>query len=292
MPSARVATSTESIKELVKRRLPHLRWHWRRLSRLRWLAKYRVIQYMGAPLMSWTSLRYILWDPEVESHSYEIDNRGEMAAFCAAAFDLPVDDVHAYMDEAATDPELTVLLRRRTRWAFDLKTEPRIGHRLLWWVLVRGRKPALIVETGVYDGLGSLVLLAAAERNARNGGPDARVIGIDVDERCGRLVPAHLEHRWERVIGDTHEVLDEAIGDREVGVFVHETPHTREIQEFEFGTALGHAGEVLTVVDGSGGQHDVLAELASAGGGVVHHAVPIARRHPGRKAVDFATFRP
>ena len=171
------------------------------MSRFRWVAKYRVLRYSGAGLLDPASLRYLLWDPEVESHSFEIGNVDEMVAFCVDAFDLPAEDVRRYVAEARSDPEFTTLLRRRTRWAFDLKTQPPLAQRLLWWVLVRGQKPELIVETGIYEGLGSLVLLVAAERNRSEGGPDARVVSVDSDPRSGRLVPKHLEHRWERVIG-------------------------------------------------------------------------------------------
>jgi hypothetical protein len=255
------------------------------------VAKYRVLRYSGADLLDPVSLRYLLWDPEVESHSFDIGNVDEMVAFCADAFDLPPEDVRRYMTEARSDPELTTLLRRRTRWAFDLKTQPPLAQRLLWWVLVRGQKPGLIVETGVYEGLGSLVLLVAAERNAREGGPDARVVSIDSDPRSGRLVPKHLEHRWEKVIGDTSDVLEDAIGHRRIGVFIHDTPHTEATQRHEFELALRNRADPLTIVDGGGGQIPTLAELAAQHGVVLHHAVPQPAGHPVRISVDFATFR-
>jgi Methyltransferase domain len=280
------------VKDGLKRRLPAVRAAWRRLSRLRWAAKYHVIRYSGRRLLDPLSLRYVLTDPEVESHTYEIANRDELVAFCVDAFGLDEELVRRLMDEAERDPELTTLLRRRTRFAFDLKTEPPLGQRLVWWVLVRARKPALIVETGVYEGLGSLVLLTATERNAAEGGPDARVIGIDSDPRAGRLVPNHLKHRWERVVGLSTDVMEDAIGDRLVDVLVHDTLHTREIQEHEFGVALRHAAAALTIVEGSGGQVDVLGRLCDEHRTRLWHFTPVPVRHPYRPAgVDVATFR-
>ena len=261
------------------------------MSRFRWVAKYRVLRYSGAGLLDPASLRYLLWDPEVESHSFEIGNVDEMVAFCVDAFDLPAEDVRRYVAEARSDPEFTTLLRRRTRWAFDLKTQPPLAQRLLWWVLVRGQKPGLIVETGIYEGLGSLVLLVAAERNRSEGGPDARVVSVDSDPRSGRLVPKHLEHRWERVIGHTSDVLEDAIGGRRIGVFVHDTPHTEAAQRHEFELALLNAADPLTIVDGGGGRIPTLAGLAAERGAVLHHAVPKPAGHPARISVDFATFR-
>jgi predicted O-methyltransferase YrrM len=280
------------VKEALKRRLPGFRVAWRRLSRLRWAAKYRVVRYSGGRLLDPVALRYVLTDPEVESFAYELENVDELVAFCVDALGLGEARVRELIAEAQREPEFTTMLRARTRWAFDLKTQPPLGQRLLWWVIVRARKPSLIVETGVYEGLGALVLLVAAERNAAEGGPDARVIGIDADRRAGRLVPEHLKHRWEKVVGYSTDVLEDAIAGRPVDMLVHDTPHTREIQAYEFGVALRHAGDELTLVEGSGGTVDVLARLCDEHGTRLWHFEPRPRRHPYRPhGVDVATFR-
>jgi hypothetical protein len=281
----------QSLRAAIKARVPFLRPAWRRLSRLRWLAKYRVVRYSGASLRDPATLRYLLLDPEVESFSYELANRDELVAFCAESLEIDAERVRELIAEAESDPELTTELRRRTRFAFDLKTQPRLGQRLLWWVMVRSQRPALIVETGVYEGLGSLVLLTAAARNAAEGGPDARVIGVDSDPRAGRLVPDRLKGRWERVVGLSGDALEPAIGDRRVDVLFHDTPHTREIQEHEFGVVLRHAADEVTIVDGSGGKVGVLARLAAERGTRLWHFTPVPVAHPHRGGVDFATFR-
>ena len=280
------------MKEALKRRLPAFRVAWRRLSRLRWAAKYRVVRYSGGRLLDPVTLRYVLTDPEVESFAYDLENTDELVTFCVDALGLDAALVRELIAEAAREPEFTTLLRARTRWAFDLKTQPPLGQRLLWWVIVRARKPSLIVETGVYEGLGSLVLLVAAERNAAEGGPDARVVGIDADRHAGRLVPEHLKHRWEKVVGYSTDVLEGAIAGRRVDLLVHDTPHTREIQQHEFGVALRHAADELTLVDGSGGTVDVLGRLCGEHGSRLWHFAPRPRRHPYRpQGVDVATFR-
>jgi hypothetical protein len=280
------------VKQWLKDNAPGVRRLWRRASRLRWMAKYRVLRYYDAPVATRTGLRYVLWDPEVESHSYELANEGEVAGFCAAAFDMPLEDAERYVEEARREPEFTTELRRRTRWAFDVKTQPPIALRLLWWVLVRHRKPRLVVETGIYEGLGTLVVLVALERNAAEGGPDGRLLSIDSDPASGRLVPEHLKRRWEKAVGYTSDVMDEAVGDRQVDVLIHDTPHLPEIQDHEFGVALAHAADTLTIIEGSGGQLPNLTELARRHGTTVHHFTPEPRDHAVRPhGVDFATFR-
>jgi Methyltransferase domain len=280
-----------ALKDTLKQQAPGLRRAVRRASRLRWGAKRNVLRYTGASLRDPVSLRYLLWDPEVESHSYELANRDEVIAFCARAFGLDEGEARRYADEALHDPALTSDLRRRTRWAFDLKTQPPLGQRLIWWILVRARRPRLVVETGIYEGLGSLVVLAALRRNAEDGEPDGRLISVDSDAHAGRLVPEELKRRWEKAVGFTSDVLEGALGDREVDILIHDTPHTEEIQEHEFGVALRRAAPVLTLIDGSGGRVSTLRTLARRHGTTLHHVTPIPRDHPYRpRGVDVATF--
>lgn len=276
---------------VVRDNLPALRVAWRRLSRLRFLAKYRVLQYSGASLRDRSAQRYLLLDPEVESHTYELANPGAIAERCADLLDLPVARVHELMDEARTDAELTTELRRRTRWAFDLKTQPPIGKRVVWWVIVRATRPSLVVETGIYDGLGSLVLLRALERNHDEGGPDGRLLSVDADTRAGRLVPGRLRSRWEVVHGYTDAVLEPALRGREIDLLVHDTPHVPEVQGPEFDIALRHGAAVLRVLDEGGGQTPVLRELAEARGGQIVHLEVQSLDHPySPPGLDIATF--
>ena len=134
------------------------------LNRMRWMTKLAIlreskVRFADNPRRY---LAYVLWDPEVESFSYEIDNAEELSAFVANLLGAPIEQVRRYTAEVDQDPELNERLRHRMRWRFDTKTKLPAGHRLLWYALARALKPALIVETGIYQGLGSLVLLESA----------------------------------------------------------------------------------------------------------------------------------
>lgn len=237
----------------------------RRLSRVRWLTKRRILQrYDVSPReQPGVYLRYLLWDPEVESYSYEIANDDELCAFAAAHFGVTAEQARGFLAEARTDPELTVRLSERTRWRFDAKTKLPVGNRLLWYVAARATKPELVVETGIYEGLGSLVLLRALERNAAEG-VEGRLVSLDVDPQCGFLVrddPA-LVARWTKVIGWTSELLPEVVAGRPIGLLLQDTPHTEDNQRHEFGVALRQAADPLILIEGSGGYCPTMGELA------------------------------
>jgi hypothetical protein len=236
----------------------------RRLSRLRWLTKRRILKKYGVSPRSEPSLyfRYLLWDPEVESYSYEIVNDDELCAFAEQHFGVTADLARGYLREARTDPELTTRLSERTRWRFDAKTKLPLGNRLIWYVAARATKPSLIVETGIYEGLGSIVLLRALEYNAREGA-EGRLVSLDFDPKCGFLVrdDAELTKRWTKVIGMTSELLPEVVRDEPIGMLLQDTPHTEENQRHEFGVALRQAAEPLVLFEGSAGYCPTMKEL-------------------------------
>ena len=241
-----------------------LRW----LGRGRWIAKYRLMRRYGGRLRDDPvhGLAYVLWDPELESHSYELDNEGELVAFVHELVGAAPSDAAAWIMETKDDPELTTQLARHIGMRLDAKRRQPLGNRVLWYVLVRATRPRLIVETGIHDGLGSLALLRALERNAEEGA-DGELLSIDTNPDAGWFVAERLHGRWQRVTGYTSEVLRPALAGREVGVLFQDTPHTYDNQTHEYRAALDHAADRLVLVDGGGGQSAALADLVAEHGG-------------------------
>ncbi len=183
---------------------PEWRFRAHRLARLRWWTKYRVARTSQANIGWRARAAYVLFDPEIESYSYELENEAEAIAALAVALGRPVQELAAYAAETRTDPELNELLRRHLRWRLDTKRQPPLGNRLAWYVIVRAGKPSLIVETGIYLGLGSLALLRALERNAAEGKP-GELISFDTILNAGSMVREPMRRHWRRIIGTTQE---------------------------------------------------------------------------------------
>ncbi|HEY3491322.1 MAG TPA: hypothetical protein VGK43_00120, partial [Solirubrobacterales bacterium] len=169
----------------------------RALSRLRWFAKYRLMRRTGARLRDnfRRNLVYVLWDPELESHTYDVDNIGELADFLAAELGADRERVLGYLREPEDDPVFNEEWARRMRFRFDVKRRAQLANRLIWWGIVRTLRPELVVECGIFNGVGSLVLLRALERNRAEGSP-GQLISIDSDPTMGWAVPPELEKQW------------------------------------------------------------------------------------------------
>jgi Methyltransferase domain len=279
------------MKRALKRIIgPEWQFRLHRLGRLRWITKYKLMRGFGADVGLRRKLAYVLWDPEIESFSFELDNEQEIITVLAEALGFPRAELAEYAVEAHQDPELGELLERHVGRRLDAKRRQPLGHRLIWYLIARALKPELIVETGIYHGLGSLVLLRALEHNRRQGSP-GELISFDINPKAGALVRTQAQGDWRRLIGSTRELLAPALDGRRVGMFIQDTPHTFENQRFEFGAALAHAAPTVALLDGGGARSQALEQFCGELGGT-HHRVPVRSRdhiYPGAE-IRFATF--
>lgn len=206
----------------------------RYLRRARWISKARVVRSSGAPLRS--NLRYVLLDAEPNNFTYELANQDELAHWVAEVAGVSADRAAATFDEAGSDAVLAQRLREATRgrWWWT-KRAPPYGKRLAWYALVRLLRPGLTIETGVHDGLGSLLVLRALERNAQEGS-DGRLVSFDINPAAGWLVGQHPA--WELRVEPGLDGMARVLGDRaELGLFIHDSLHTYENERAELQTA-------------------------------------------------------
>jgi Methyltransferase domain len=256
------------IKLWLKRLSPSLQNRLRRFSRLRWLEKARLTRYYGVSFRArpWQVAKYVLWDPDVGDFSYELDNEADLVSFLASALALEPARVKGYLDEIHTAPEVTHDLAATVRRRPDMKRRPGLGPRVAWYVVTRAIKPRLVVETGIKHGIGSLVLLVALDRNAREGS-DGRLVSFDPDPASGWVVPEALRGIWKPVFATGFDAFDEQLDGEQIDLFICDTPPNTEIESFEMNAALRHAAPGIVLIAGNGDRTTVLPDLAAERGG-------------------------
>ncbi|WP_200211180.1 class I SAM-dependent methyltransferase [Micromonospora coerulea] len=184
-----------------------------------------------------TSARWLVTSREHHNYTYELTklSRHHLAWFVSVVCDVPVKQVRAYLNEIETDEELRGHIERATaaasrRGLADKRV--RYARRIGWYAIVRARKPAHVVETGVDKGLGSCVLAAALLRNTAEGHP-GRLTSLDINPEAGYLARATP---WagvvDLVIGDS--VASIGALDRPVDLFLHDSDHSRGHEKREF----------------------------------------------------------
>jgi predicted O-methyltransferase YrrM len=165
--------------------------------------------------------KYLLFDRETTNFTYDIANREELARLVGQLFGQGNSE---YVWELEADSTLRAHLNERLRARKDRNPIAHYGRRAGWYAIVRGLRPKLVIESGVHDGLGSVVLLRALQRNADEGAP-GRLIGIDIDPLSGWLVPGDMSSQFNLVVGDSLEVLPQLLAEERADLFIHDSDH-------------------------------------------------------------------
>jgi hypothetical protein len=222
------------LKQTLKHGTPQrARLYIRRANRLRWLTKAKVLREHGSGPWEGRPLRrarYVLTDPEIDTFTYPVANLAEMSELLSEVLEHPAAELQAYIDEALSVPELGPHLSREigARAIYMKRRPPLPAHHLAAWALIRSRKPKLVVETGILEGLGSRTMLSALHRNSEEG-HRGRLISFDVLPGSGTgLVPKRLRGAWDPIYEPTPEALGRNLKGLEVDFFLHDS-----VQEYD-----------------------------------------------------------
>jgi predicted O-methyltransferase YrrM len=249
----------------------------RRLNRIRFRLKLQVIQRYDVRFLD--KAAFVLLSPEIDNFSYELENEDEMVSWIAETFNADRARTSELLIEARSNQAIYAPLRTAGASRWSMKAEPPPGRRLGWYVITRLLKPSRVIETGIHDGLGSLVFLAALDANAMEG-HDGELISFDIDDHAGWLVGEHP--RWRRRIGDARDLLERALIEAPTQIFLHDSNHAFDHELFELETAAKHmlGGAIMT---DNAHATDALKQVAERSGRrySYFHEKPRAHFYPG-----------
>jgi predicted O-methyltransferase YrrM len=185
------------------------------------------------------SARWLVTSREHTNYTYDLTalNHDHLAWFVATVCDAPVASVRGYLAEIASDEALRTHIRSVTATAARrglADRQVRYARRVGWYAILRARKPAHVVETGVDKGLGTAVLAAALLRNSEEGHP-GRVTAIDINPEAGYLVRTG---KWSTVVDLVYADSIATISELTVpvDVFLHDSDHSVEHERLELAT--------------------------------------------------------
>lgn len=183
-----------------------------------------------------TSARWLFTSREHHNYTYELTSRNltHLAWYVSHLCDVPVADVRRWLAELRDDAALRTHIESASAAAARsglADRTARYARRVGWYAILRARKPAHVVETGVDKGLGTCVIAAALLRNAEEGHPGT-VTSMDINPEAGYLVTEPWSHVVDLVIGDSQRSITELT--TPVDVFLHDSDHApeRELGEF------------------------------------------------------------
>lgn len=260
---------------MIERVSPRLRATSRVFNRGRWVRKARVARAGDAQVSFGTRLRFVLFDAETDTYSYEVESAWTLAEAVADVLGAEPLDVHCYVEELLSDQELARIVRSRTMWRPQYKWRPPLGRHIVAYCAIRTLRPDQTVELGVRHGLGTLVMLRALELNEQQGSPGF-LLSVDCDPSAAGLV--RPQPNWRFAVGFTPEVLTSQLLDRPIGFAVSDTTPDPVVTRGEFDFVLAHRARQLLLMQ-NGAWNDVLSQRAAASGWRFQEVVERSRNH-------------
>lgn len=153
-------------------------------------------------------------------------NTEHLIELMAVAFCAPRERVAGITEELGCAASVTAA-------ASDLGIAPNrlFGRRLGWYITTRLVRPSLVVETGVHDGIGAVILTEALRRNASEGSP-GRYRGTDIDPKAGWLLTSG-DVDAKILYGDSIASL-ETLDPGSVDLFINDSDHSADYEYREY----------------------------------------------------------
>jgi len=190
--------------------------------------------YIWPVVSKW--LRWINTSPEDSNFTYDLTSRCKitMAASLASILNREYAEISRYFDEIESDEAF----RRHIEGLWTThphrhRTAPtaKIGRRAAWYAIARTVKPAVIVETGVDQGMGAVVLCAALARNAGEG-HHGKYFGTDINPQAGYYLKGHFADYGKILYGDS---LDSLRSLSEIcDLFINDSDHSADYERAEY----------------------------------------------------------
>lgn len=187
----------------------------------------------------WPSVRtWIAWlfhSRENANFTYSLTERCQIyfATGLSALLGERPETIRKYMDEIQEDVDFQNHIRTLQRvhpLRYRTDPEPSVGRRMVWYAIVRMTKPALVVETGVDQGMGAVVLCAALQRNAADGYP-GEYRGTDIDPQAGYFLTGEYAKFGKVLYGDSLQSLRTLDN---IGLFINDSDHSADYEEAEY----------------------------------------------------------
>jgi predicted O-methyltransferase YrrM len=202
---------------------------------------------------------------EISNFTYPITeaNQAYLSATLSIVTGISQERIEQYMQELQTD---TALRQHVSSLAFSGKVYMGIdpafdfGRRLGWYACVRALKPRLVVETGVEQGLGSVVIASALLKNSLEGAP-GEYIGTDINPQAGYLFTGEYAKVGRILYGDSIESL-RGLGTRKIDVFINDSDHSADYEWNEYMTIRSMLSERAVVLGDNSHVTDKLCRFA------------------------------
>jgi predicted O-methyltransferase YrrM len=191
-------------------------------------------RYIGPVVKNW--IAWIFTSRADSNFTYPLTERCKinLAASLASILQTDYAKIAGYFREIEADDEFNSHVRRlwqKHPERYRTDERPLIGRRMIWYAITRATKPKVIVETGVDQGMGAIVLCAALSRNAAEG-ISGRYYGTDINPDAGFYLQSPYSDFGRILYGDSLRSLEGL--SEQVDLFINDSDHSESYEQAEY----------------------------------------------------------
>jgi predicted O-methyltransferase YrrM len=176
------------------------------------------------------SVTWLFSSREFTNFLYEITslNRSQMIGGISSVTNLPIHEVEKYFIEIENDQQFRIDIDKKARQTpryKELLFPIPFARRIVWYCLIRIKRPTTVVETGTEKGLGSLIIQKALDMNNHG-----KLYTLDLDKYAGSLLDLSDKEKISLIIGDSIQSISSI---EAIDFFIHDSDHSAEHERKE-----------------------------------------------------------
>lgn len=191
-------------------------------------------RYIGPTVKNW--IVWVFTSRADSNFTYALTDRCKinLAASLASLLKWDYAGIAGYFREIETDEDFNSHVRRlwlKHPERYRTDEAPLVGRRIVWYAIARATKPKVIIETGVDQGMGAIVLSAALSRNAAEG-HTGRYFGTDINPDAGFYLQKPYSDFGRILYGDSLKSLEDL--SEPVDLFINDSDHSESYEQAEY----------------------------------------------------------
>jgi len=189
-------------------------------------------------------------------------NFSDLAWTVSAVCGMPYEKIMGYMLELKNDSKIREHISNV--WQIDpsmTDAEIGFGRRYGWYAFTRALKPKIVVETGVHQGVGAVVICAALERNLQEGF-EGKYFGTDIDLEAGSLLTNEYARFGEILYGDSLKSLEKMT--QNIDIFINDSDHSKSYEALEYECVKNRLTQNSVILGDNSHVSEKLSEFSSA----------------------------
>lgn len=201
---------------------------------------------------------------EFSNYYYDLTerNKRDLAFTISQITNVSVEEIQGYFREIDTNHDVFNRLMAFREIHPELRdSSMQIARRVGWYAFIRIVKPRLVIETGVHNGVGALIICEALRKNLQQNF-SGEYLGTDINPKAGELLKDHHREIGRVIIQDSLETLRDIKS--EIDIFINDSDHSFDYEMAEYKTINNNLSPHSIILGDNSNETDALRDFSQS----------------------------